>query len=78
MYLQLPDEGTEVDEEELRQNMDLHQMISENTTLNHDGDGPPVSAEQVIEEIDEIMQVNTKNNNNDCFVCYRPTILCAQ
>jgi hypothetical protein len=52
------DEGTDLDEEDLRQNMDLHQMISENTTLNHGGDGPPVSAEQVIEEIDEIMQAN--------------------
>lgn len=54
-----PDEGAlcnSGDEEELRQNMDLHQMISENLTINHDS--PPVSAEQVIEEIDQIFNVS--------------------
>ncbi|KAI6237187.1 Unc-76 [Aphelenchoides besseyi] len=55
----LPDEGADfnddgMDEEDLRQSMDLHQMISEHVQL--DPDGPPVSADQVIEEIDEMMQ----------------------
>lgn len=54
----LPDEGAHCnsDEEELRQSMDLHQMMSENITLN--SDSLPVSADQVIEEIDEMMQVS--------------------
>lgn len=60
LFLGLPDEGaicnSEMgDEDELRQNMDLHQMISENITLNHES--PPVSADQVIDEIDQMMQV---------------------
>ncbi|KAI6242056.1 Unc-76 [Aphelenchoides fujianensis] len=55
----LADEGAdcnedEMDEEELRQSMDLHRMISEHVHLDHEG--PPVSADQVIEEIDEMMQ----------------------
>lgn len=56
----LPDEGVHCnsDEEELRQSMDLHQMISENISLNHETQ--PVSADQVIEEIDEMMHVSDK------------------
>uniref|UniRef100_A0AC34RQR2 Fasciculation and elongation protein zeta 2 n=1 Tax=Panagrolaimus sp. JU765 TaxID=591449 RepID=A0AC34RQR2_9BILA len=42
------------DEEESRQQMDLHQLISQQMPLH--GDHLPVSADQVIEEIDEIMQ----------------------
>ncbi|KAE9548474.1 hypothetical protein FO519_008317 [Halicephalobus sp. NKZ332] len=42
------------DEEDLRQQMDLHQLISQQIPLN--GEHPPVSADEVIEEIDEIMQ----------------------
>ncbi|KAI6228781.1 Unc-76 [Aphelenchoides fujianensis] len=57
----LADEGAdcnedEMDEEELRQSMDLHRMISEHVHLDHEG--PPVSADQVIEEIDEMMQAS--------------------
>jgi len=42
------------DEEDVRQQMDLHQLISQQVPLN--GEHPPVSADEVIEEIDEIMQ----------------------
>ena len=42
------------DEEDIRQQMDLHQLISQQMPLN--GEHPPVSADEVIEEIDEIMQ----------------------
>jgi len=54
----LPDEGIlgGAEEEDLRQNMDLHQMISEQTSINHES--LPVSADQVIEEIDEMMQTH--------------------
>uniref|UniRef100_A0A914YMC8 Fasciculation and elongation protein zeta-2 n=1 Tax=Panagrolaimus superbus TaxID=310955 RepID=A0A914YMC8_9BILA len=42
------------DEEDYRQAMDLHQLISHQ--LNLHGENPPISADEVIEEIDEIMQ----------------------
>ncbi|KAI1720763.1 FEZ-like protein domain-containing protein [Ditylenchus destructor] len=42
------------EEEELRQSMDLHQLISEH--IHIEGESPPLSADQVIEEIDEMMQ----------------------
>ncbi|KAH7725099.1 UNC-76 protein [Aphelenchoides avenae] len=44
------------EEDELRQSMDLHTMISDDVHIN--GDHPPVSADQVIEEIDEILQTS--------------------
>uniref|UniRef100_A0A7E4ZRQ2 Fasciculation and elongation protein zeta-2-like n=1 Tax=Panagrellus redivivus TaxID=6233 RepID=A0A7E4ZRQ2_PANRE len=42
------------DEEEERQQFDMHQLISQQMHLH--SEHPPVSADQVIEEIDEIMQ----------------------
>jgi hypothetical protein len=45
----------QAEEEELRQSMDLHQLISQQVHIS--GESPPISADQVIEEIDEIMQV---------------------
>uniref|UniRef100_A0A914CAI3 Fasciculation and elongation protein zeta-2 n=2 Tax=Acrobeloides nanus TaxID=290746 RepID=A0A914CAI3_9BILA len=44
----------QAEEEELRQSMDLHQLISQQVHIS--GESPPISADQVIEEIDEIMQ----------------------
>lgn len=39
----------------MREALDFHQLISEHVQV--EGEAPPVSAEQVIEEIDEMMQV---------------------
>lgn len=44
------------EEEELRQSLDLHQLISEQMHPI-EGEQPPITADQVIEEIDEMMQV---------------------
>lgn len=38
----------------MREALDLHQLISEHVRV--EGEVPPISAEQVIEEIDEMMQ----------------------
>lgn len=46
------------DDEELRQALDMHQLITEPHSA-HSYDSVPQTAEQVIEEIDEIMQVIT-------------------
>lgn len=43
------------EEEEVRQALDLHQVMPEHVQLQ--GEQPPLSADQVIEEIDEMMQV---------------------
>lgn len=64
----MSDAGYECDtheEEELRDSLDLHQLISEH--IHVEGDVPPISAEQVIEEIDEMMQVKTTLNNASFF-----------
>uniref|UniRef100_A0A915EQC4 Fasciculation and elongation protein zeta-2 n=1 Tax=Ditylenchus dipsaci TaxID=166011 RepID=A0A915EQC4_9BILA len=42
------------EEEEMRQSMDLHQLISEQ--MLSEGENLPLTADQVIEEIDEIME----------------------
>lgn len=39
--------------------MDMHQIVSDQIQLNPEQ--PPLSADQVIEEIDEMMQVNYKS-----------------
>lgn len=49
------DAGCECDdEEELQEALDFHHLISEHIQV--EGEIPPISAEQVIEEIDEMMQ----------------------
>lgn len=61
--LQGSDEGAQCDsededanEEDLRQRMDLHRMIADHGQIEHEG--PAVSADEVIEQIDEIMHVS--------------------
>ncbi|KAK6054110.1 hypothetical protein COOONC_08389 [Cooperia oncophora] len=41
------------DEEDLRARMDMHQLVSHGSIS---GDSPPQTADQVIEEIDEMLQ----------------------
>lgn len=41
------------DEEELRAQLDMHQLVSQGSLT----DSPPQTADQVIEEIDEMLQV---------------------
>src|SRR4051812_42726437 len=44
-------------EEEMRDRLDLHQLVGQHpSTLYMNGEHPPLTAEQVIEEIDEIYQ----------------------
>uniref|UniRef100_A0A1I7XII6 FEZ-like protein n=1 Tax=Heterorhabditis bacteriophora TaxID=37862 RepID=A0A1I7XII6_HETBA len=50
------DGGVELsDDDELRNRMDMHQLISQGSL---GGDSPPQTADQVIEEIDEMLQVD--------------------
>ena len=62
--LQRSDEGAECDsadeerEEELRQRMDLHQMIAERG--RGESEAPAVSADEVISEIDSIIEVGRR------------------
>ncbi|CAD6192449.1 unnamed protein product [Caenorhabditis auriculariae] len=46
--------GSLSDEDELRHQMDVHQLISQGGSMG--GDTPPQTADQVIEEIDEMLQ----------------------
>lgn len=44
------------DEEELRDRLDLHQLLGQHSSLANGNEHAPLTAEQVIEEIDEIYQ----------------------
>lgn len=50
--------GDEEEDEELAQALDMHNLIVSSLAVP-DGDILPQTADQVIEEIDEIMQVDT-------------------
>lgn len=47
------------DEDLLRQQMDVHQMIGHHGSTDTGGETPPQTADQVIEEIDEMLQVRS-------------------